>query len=195
MITRILPVLDVTGNAGLGPAAAILGDTDMDDTLTRLFRYKAWANDELLTALASHGPASPIVGLAIKALSHSYVVDRIFAAHMQGNAHTYTSANLDEMPTLEDLSSDIRRIDREYIDYVSVLDRDQLAEWIDFTFTDGAPGRMSREEMLMHVITHGIGHRGQVSAVMLLNSAPPARDGFTTYLHEAEAAARGRVAP
>jgi uncharacterized damage-inducible protein DinB len=53
---------------------------------------------------------------------------------------------------------------------------------------------MSREEMLMHVITHGIGHRGQISAVMLLNSAAPAKDGFTTYLHEAEASARGRIA-
>jgi hypothetical protein len=29
---------------------------------------------------------------------------------------------------------------------------------------------------------------------MLLHSVPPAKDGFTTYLHEAEAAARRRVA-
>jgi len=35
----------------------------------------------------------------------------------------------------------------------------------------------------MHVITHGIGHRGQVSALMLLNDLPPAADGFATYLH------------
>ena len=97
------------------------------------------------------------------------------------------------MPTLEDLSADIRKSDREYIDYVSALDRDQLAEQIDFAFTDGAPGRMSREEMLMHVITHGVGHRGQVSAVMLLNSVTPAKDGFTTYLHEAEASTRRRA--
>jgi uncharacterized damage-inducible protein DinB len=46
--------------------------------------------------------------------------------------------------------------------------------------------------MLMHVITCGVGHRGQVSAVMLLNSATPAKDGFTTYLHSAEAEARRR---
>ena len=47
----------------------------------------------------------------------------------------------------------------------------------------------------MHVITHGIGHRGQVSAVMLLNSALPAKDGLTTYLeHEAEASTRMRAA-
>jgi uncharacterized damage-inducible protein DinB len=166
----------------------------MNDTLQRLFRYKAWANDELLAALARIGGESPITGLAIRALSHSYVVDRIFAAHLRRKPHIYRSANLSEMPTLQDLSADIRRSDREYMEYVSTLDGDQLAERIDFTFTDGAPGRMSREEMLMHVITHGVGHRGQVSAVMLLHSARPAKDGFTTFLHESEAATRGRMA-
>ena len=166
----------------------------MHDTLHRLFRYKAWANDELLTALAELGRESPVTGLAIKALSHSYVVDRIFAAHLRRKAHTYTSANLTEMPALENLSADIRESDREYLDYVWALRRDQLAEPIDFAFTDGAPGRMSREEMLMHVITHGIGHRGQISAIMLLNAVPPAKDGFTTYLHEAEASLRRRIA-
>jgi uncharacterized damage-inducible protein DinB len=163
----------------------------MNDTLQRLFRYKAWANAELLTALAKLGRESPITALAIKALSHSYVVDRIFAAHTRRDAHAYTSANPSEMPTLEDLSADIGKSDREYLDYVATLDRDLLAERIDFAFTDGAPGRMSREEMLMHVITHGVGHRGQISAVMLLNSVPPAKDGFTTYLHETEASTRG----
>ena len=166
----------------------------MLDLLKRLFRYKAWANDELLTALAKLGDGAPVTNLAIKALSHSHVVDRIFAAHLRREDHIYTSANLSHLPTLEDLSTDIRASDREYVDYVSALDCDQLAERIDFTFTDGAPGRMSREEMLMHLITHGVGHRGQVSAVMLLNSATPANDGFTTYLHKAEALARRRTA-
>lgn len=165
----------------------------MDDTMHHLFRYKAWANGQLLTALARLGESSPITALAIKALSHTYVVDRIFAAHIRREAHAYTSANLSKMPTLEDLSADLRRSDQEYIDYVSTLDPDQLAERIDFTFTDGAKGRMSREEMLMHIVTHGTGHRGQVSAVMLLNSVPPAKDGFTTYLHEAEASTRRRA--
>ncbi|MDR6859479.1 DinB family protein [Variovorax guangxiensis] len=162
----------------------------MDDTSHHLFRYKAWANDQLLTALARLGDNSPITALAIKALSHTYVVDRIFAAHIRREAHAYTSANLSEIPTLEDLSADLRRSDQEYIDYVSTLNHDRLAERIDFTFTDGAVGRMSREEMLMHVVTHGTGHRGQISAVMLLNSVPPAKDGFTTYLHEAQALTR-----
>ncbi len=164
----------------------------MHDTLISLFRFKAWANDQLLTDLAALGEEALVTGLALKALSHTYVVDRIFAAHMRGETHPYTSANLSEMPTLEDLSAGIRQSDREYLDYVPGLSGEQMAEQIDFTFTDGAPGSMSREEMLQHVITHGIGHRGQVSAVMLLNGLPPSKDGFTTYLHEAEGSARGR---
>jgi uncharacterized damage-inducible protein DinB len=166
----------------------------MRETLHRLFRYKAWANDELLTALAELGDENPVTVLAIKALSHSYVVDRIFAAHLRQTGHSYFAANLAEMPRLTELAADLRASDREYIDYVAGLDCDQLAESIDFAFTDGAAGRMMREEMLMHVITHGVGHRGQVSAVMLLNSLPPANDGFATYLHMAEAPARRRAA-
>lgn len=164
------------------------------DTLTRLFRFKAWANDRLLKDLAELGDTSSVVNLAIKALSHSYVVDRIFAAHVRRRHHDYTAANLSELPSLENLSVDIRASDAEYVDYVATLQPDQLAERIEFTFTDGKAGCMSREEMLMHVITHGVGHRGQISAVMLLNAMTPSVDGFTTYLHTAEAAARGRAA-
>ncbi len=166
----------------------------MRDTLQRLFHYKAWANDELLTALGMLGSESPVTGLAIKALSHSYVVDRIFAAHMKQETHGYASANLSEMPTLENLAADIRASDSDYIDYVSALDLRGLTERIHFTFTDGAAGCMTREEMLLHVITHGVGHRGQISAVMILNGMTPVKDGFTTYLHEAEAAMRRRAA-
>lgn len=165
----------------------------MHDLLKRLFAYKAWANDELLTALARLRDDSPVMPLAIKALSHTHVVDRIFAAHLRRTPHAYASANLELLPALEMLSAEIRASDREYIDYVATLDREQLTGRIDFTFTDGMPGRMSREEMLMHVITHGVGHRGQVSALMLLNALPPASDGFTTFLHTAEAVARRRA--
>ncbi len=165
------------------------------NTLRSLFRYKAWANHELLTALSALAPGSSVTPLAIKALSHAYVVDRIFAAHLRRRSHDYTSPNLGQMPTLAQLSADIRAVDQEYIDYVSALDQQQLAEQIDFAFTDGAPGRMSREEMLMHVINHGTGHRGQISAVMLLNASPLPKDGFTTYLHDAEASNRRRGVP
>jgi hypothetical protein len=91
------------------------------------------------------------------------------------------------------LSAAIKTSDQWYIDYVSRLDEAQLAERIDFTFTDGLPGRMSREEMLMHVTVHGEYHRGQISLIMMQNSITPPGDGFTSFLHKAEASTRRRL--
>ncbi|MGN6653771.1 MAG: DinB family protein [Rhodanobacter sp.] len=51
-----------------------------------------------------------------------------------------------------------------------------------------------REKALLHVVTHGVDHRGQISALMLHDARTPAPDGFTRYLHLAEASARGRAA-
>ncbi len=194
MIAHILVHMETTDNTLRDAQNFTPGRTRDHDmqTLQYLFQYKAWANDELLNALAELGAESPITQLAIKALSHTYIVDQIFAAHLRRKDRGYTSANTSQMPGLEDLSADIRTSDREYVTYVSALKPDQLAERIEFSFTDGAPGCMSRQEMLMHVITHGVGHRGQISAVMLLNSVTPPKDGFTTYLHTAEASTRGR---
>jgi uncharacterized damage-inducible protein DinB/putative sterol carrier protein len=163
-------------------------------TLERLFRYKAQANEEILAAMRLFDDASPAKQIAIRVLSHAHVVDRIFAANLTGAEHGYTSANKSEAPTLDELSGAIKTSDQWYIDYVSRLENAELAERIDFVFTDGAPGRMSREEMLLHVMTHGGYHLGQVGWIMLENSIAPPAVGFTSYLHNTEASARRRPA-
>jgi hypothetical protein len=48
--------------------------------------------------------------------------------------------NLSALPTLEDLSADIRTSDREYIDYW----RGSIAASWPFVFTDGVPARCAR---------------------------------------------------
>jgi uncharacterized damage-inducible protein DinB len=111
---------------------------------------------------------------------------------MKGAEHGYASPNPGHAPSLEELSEAIKASDQWYLEYVSRLDEAQLAARIDFTFTDGLPGRMSRQEMLMHVTVHGEYHRGQISLTMMQNSIPPPGDGFTSFLHKAEASARRR---
>jgi uncharacterized damage-inducible protein DinB len=163
---------------------------EMHRLLNLLFQYKAWANEALLASLAELEDGSKILAPAIKALSHTYVVDRIFLAHLRGKEHDYHSANMDELPTLHDLGAGLRISDQQYLEMLWVTPEEALPEPIDFTFTDGLAGRMSREEMLMHVILHGAGHRGQISALMLMNAQQPAKDGFATFLHEVDAARR-----
>ena len=163
---------------------------DQVSTLERVFSYKAKANDQILAAMRQFDDASPAKEIAIRVLSHTYAVDRIFAANLRRAEHGYTSPNPGQAPSLEELSAAIKTSDQWYIDYVSRLDEAQLAERIDFTFTDGLPGRMSREEMLMHVTVHGEYHRGQISLIMMENSITPPGDGFTSFLHKAEASSR-----
>ena len=165
---------------------------DQVSTLERLFRYKAYSNKEILAAMRLFDDASPAKEIAIRVLSHTYVVDRVFAANLTGTEHGYTLANTSQAPSLEELSATIKTSDQWNIDYVSLLDEAQMAERIDFTFTDGEPGRMSREEMLWHVAIHGAGHRGQVGWIMTENSITPPADRFTSYLHKAEASTRRR---
>ena len=161
--------------------------------MSSLFRHKAWANAQLFGCFATQERSVPETErhLAIRILNHAYVVDRIFAAHLQGIAHGYAKPNTPETPSLEQLSSSVRETDRWYLDYVAQVSADALAEAIAFTFTDGSRGRMSREEMLAHVITHGSYHRGQVSRLVpsVANGAPS--DLLTGYLHQAEPARRG----
>lgn len=162
--------------------------------LQSLFRYKAWANDELFTELEKVDPVARQAErhTAIRILNHIYVVDRIFAAHLAGGRHGYAATNTTETPALEELRVAVRESDRWYVDYASTVTPEQLSESVAFTFTDGASGRMTREEMLAHVATHGGYHRGAVGRIMAQVSVPPPRDIFTVYLHKSEPRRRDR---
>ncbi len=56
---------------------------DQVSTLERIFSYKAEANDEILAAMRQFDDPSPAKEIAIRVLSHTYVVDRIFAANLR----------------------------------------------------------------------------------------------------------------
>ncbi|WP_210009223.1 DinB family protein [Aquirhabdus parva] len=160
--------------------------------LEHLFRYKAEADREILAALASLDRAAPATEIAIRTLAHVSIVDQIFLAHMTCAGHDYTSANATVAPTLEKLSDEMQATDSELVAYVTQVDDGQLAEVIDFNFVDGDLGRMSRSEMLMHLITHSSYHRGQVGWMLTINGVTPPADGLTRYLHAAEAVVRRR---
>ena len=161
--------------------------------LDSLFKYKAWANESLLSEFEARSAEIPDADrhACIRTLNHAYVVDRIFAAHLTGAAHGYTATNTTETPALGELRRAVAESDRWYLDYVGGLTPQALSEQIAFAFTDGAAGRMSREEMLLHVALHSGYHRGQVGVRLpQLTSAPP-QDTFTTYLHKLEPQRRG----
>jgi uncharacterized damage-inducible protein DinB len=160
-------------------------------TLRSLFGYKSWANRELFAKLAEvSSEHAEHLHTCIRTLNHIYVVDRIFRAHLGGEPRPFDATNTKSTPTLAQLQSEVAATDEWYEQYVASLSASTLAEVIDFQFTDGDSGRMSREEILLHVITHGGYHRGNVGQVLKSLSIAPPRDLYTKFLHRSEPARR-----
>lgn len=160
----------------------------MSGLLRTLFGYQAWANEELFDKLGELDPERhrAELGKAAKLIDHSHVVARIFMAHLTGARHGYTSDASDETPTLRELRTSVATSDRWYIDYVADVSPALLGERRAFVFTDGDKGRMSREEMLGHVILHGGYHRGEVGRILSQLAVTPPWDTLAVHLHRAE---------
>ena len=160
--------------------------------LTSLFAQKSWANGELLEVLATASPSTHAgpVQTALRTLNHIFVVDRIFRAHLMGEPHGYAATNTTETPELGALHFAVAETDLWFEDYVAGISDASLAESLAFQFTDGDAGRMTREEMLTHVITHGAYHRGNVGQVLKGIEITPPRDLLTKFLHLREPARR-----
>ena len=78
-------------------------------TLLSLFRYKAWADGELLDALApldaaQYGEAHHT---ALRIFNHIHVVDAIFKANLLGEPHGFSATNTPETPPLAALRTAI----------------------------------------------------------------------------------------
>jgi uncharacterized damage-inducible protein DinB len=154
--------------------------------LPTLFAQKTWANNELFNQLATVTASEYALHTAIRTLNHIYVVDRIFRAHLLGEPHGYTATNTDATPTLGELHFAAAETDAWYEQYSAAIAPSQLQESIALRFTDGDAGRMTREEMLFHIITHGAYHRGNVGQILKSISVAPPRDLLTKFLHVRE---------
>ena len=99
--------------------------------------------------------------------------------------------NTEATPDLGELQFAVAQLDAWFEAYAAAASNDQLSEKLPFRFTDGDAGCMSREEMLVHVITHGGYHRGNVGQVLKSISVAPPRDLYTKFLHQSEPARRG----
>jgi len=160
----------------------------MTEMLSTLYGYQAWANNDLLGRVALLDPKVQAAELhaALRLISHYHVVARIFASHLSGRKHRYTSDNTTETPTLGDLHAAVSATDRWYEYYVRKVSSKDLSQTVAFTFTDGDEGCMTRHEMLLHVALHSAIHRGEVCRILSQSSITPPWDTLAVYLHQAE---------
>lgn len=157
------------------------------ETLTR---YKAWSDARLYNTLAALSAerlsaSTPIfAGSILRTLNHVYLMDVVWKSHLLGMPHGLTTRNPETSPPFAELHESQRAIDAWYIDYADALDAKTRAEIVRFTFIGGGEGTMSRENIVLHVITHTTYHRGHVTAMLNQLGVQPQATDLPVYLRE-----------
>ena len=160
------------------------------DTAKMFVQYKAWADEVTFETLSEfpqgelYKERSSYFKTIIATLSHIYVVDDIFKAHLIGQPHGYITRNTEKIQQFDVLWPRQKVMNQWYIDYVSSLDEKDLARVVNFEYVGGGHGSMSVMEILLHIVNHATNHRGNVNEAMCDTTLDwPAHD-LTIYLRD-----------
>lgn len=155
-----------------------------------LARYGAWANRLTFDAVAAlpEGEAlrerKTIFRNIVHTLNHSYVVDRIWQAHLEGRPHGYQARNTRETPALDALRRAQEEVDAWYVKWSEAQTEASLAEPVEFELIGGNRGTMTRGQILLHIANHRTYHRGYVADMFYqIPVAPPTTD-LPVYMRE-----------
>ena len=161
-------------------------------TARMLTRYNHWANELIFAAVAAlpAGEASKerrsLFKNMVHTLNHNYVIDLIWQAHLEGREHGFTARNTPGHPPLEELWQKQRAIDDWFIAWSDRLPDAAFDERLTFTLIGGNKGKMSRGEILLHIVNHTSYHRGFVADLFYQvpgDFRPPTTD-LPVYLRE-----------
>lgn len=156
----------------------------------KLLAYKAWANELTFSTVSAlptgeaERPRQTRWESIVYTLSHVLVVDDIFKHHLEGKRHGYTYRNMDARHSIPELWERQRRIDRWYSDIAAGVSPDELHETVSFEFVGGGIGRMTRAEILFHVVNHCTYHRGLVSDMLCQVPAEMPANDFPVFVRD-----------
>jgi uncharacterized damage-inducible protein DinB len=160
-------------------------------TARMLARYNAWADEQIFDAVAALPPGeaektrTTLFKSMIGTLNHNYVVDLIWQAHIEGRPHGFKARNVVVHAELAALRQAQRAFDQWLIDWADAQSAASLDEIVDFTFISGRTGRVSRGDMLLHIVNHTTYHRGWVAEMFFEVPAKAPAGDLPDFLLEA----------
>lgn len=162
-------------------------------TATMLAEYKRWADRILFESLAMLEPAEVdkkrkcALESMLGTLNHTYVVDRIWQAHLQRCEHGFETRMETPYPYLVDLRDAQKEINDWFVSWAGQQTEESLNEILNFTFVSGQRSSMTAGEMLMHVVNHATYHRGWVAQMYFEIPAKPPIMDLCVYLADTTA--------
>ncbi|MET3729411.1 putative damage-inducible protein DinB [Fictibacillus halophilus] len=154
----------------------------------KMYDYHVWANKELFHRLSElgndvyHQTVQSVFPSISKVVSHMSIVDQLWF-------HIISGINMTEALEIEKVESDTKSIEeiikmfnestnqyREYLNNQVDLDKILILD------TPWAGRReTSISEMLMHISTHGVYHRGNITAMLRQNGYSSVTTDLTSY--------------
>lgn len=152
------------------------------------FKYKQWADRRTLDAAKGleERDGSMAVSFIRQQLNHMVIVEELFRARLLGEETPHPTTNTEVVPALDELEVRLTQSNEWLSHYVTESASDMLNEQISFRFVDGKQGRLSRLEILFHVVNHGTYHRGAIGHALDLAKAVRPADTFTVFIHAEE---------
>jgi uncharacterized damage-inducible protein DinB len=164
-------------------------------TATMLTRYNAWADDALFKAISRLPPETvyrktdTLFGSMLGTLNHNYQVDLIWRANLVGERHGFISRRELLHPGMDELVKAQATINQWFIDWASSQSRSDFEETVMFQFVSGKHARMSKGNILLHVINHKTYHRGWVAEMFFDSGTKPPETDLCIFLDEQPAGA------
>lgn len=161
--------------------------------LTNILKYKQWSDRRILDAVAelTQEEQQRTFDFARQQLNHMVRVEELFQARLRGVADPHDSTNTEHLPELVEMDARLMAANQWLQTYASSLTASHLKENISFTFVDGKRGRLSREEVIFHLINHGTYHRGAIGHALDLAVGTRPADTYNVFIHAAEPERRG----
>ncbi len=147
---------------------------DLIEHFSRLFAYDGWANQEVLASLRA--PKTPLPQ-ALKLMAHIFAAEHLWMERLQQKPQT-----LPVWPefTAEECARQAAELPALWKTYLAGISDAELARPITYQNSRGETWSSRKDDVLMHVITHAVHHRGQVAAAVRAAGFTPA---YTDFIH------------
>jgi len=135
--------------------------------------FMRWADEMMLAAVATDAPAD------VSVLQHVYLAEQVWFSRARGNAEIVIT-DLAAPADLAALQKAWPVLHRGWLDWA-----ESVADWdadMPHRNTSGKEFHMPRWQCVLHVVTHGSYHRGQLAAALRAQGiAPPSTDLILYY--------------
>ena len=150
----------------------------MNHLLDRLYQHLAWADREVMEALAK---ASEPPAEALQLLGHILAAERIWLAHIRHEEPAGLTV-WPESPTLDQCRQRLAENRAGYQALVATLQDADMEAPVAYRTTHGESFENNLEDILLHVALHGTHHRGQIAALARRAGLDPARTDYIMFV-------------